>query len=186
MKNSDNVRVIIETQRLYLRELTQADFDALCAMLKDEDVMYAYNGAFSNQMVQEWLDKQLARYETDGFGLWAVVEKKDGLVIGQCGLTYQETPKGRSIEVGYIFNKSFWHCGYATEAAIACRDYAFERLAASEVVSIIRCGNIASQNVAERNSMKPIESTVKHYRGEDMPHTVYAITRNEYEKIKAK
>ena len=48
--------MILETERLYLREMNQSDFDSLCNILQDEDTMYAYEGAFSDDEVQEWLD----------------------------------------------------------------------------------------------------------------------------------
>ena len=61
--------MILETKRLLLRELKQDDFDDICKLLQDPIVMYAYEGAFSKKEVQEWLDKQLRRYQNDGFGL---------------------------------------------------------------------------------------------------------------------
>lgn len=74
--------MIVETERLYLRELNQNDFEALCKILKDEQTMYAYEGAFCDAEVQEWLDRQILRYQKWGFGLWAVVHKQTGEVIG--------------------------------------------------------------------------------------------------------
>ena len=81
--------MVLETERLYLRELNENDFDALCEILTDEKTMYAYEGAFDRHEVREWLDRQLDRYKKWGFGLWAVVLKETGEVIGQCGLTMQ-------------------------------------------------------------------------------------------------
>ena len=82
--------VLLETGRLVLRKLEQGDFDEVCKLLQDPVVMYAYEGAFSDQEVQAWLDKMFRRYEDDGFALWAVIEKSSGELIGQCGITYQE------------------------------------------------------------------------------------------------
>ena len=62
--------MILETERLYLRELNQGDFEALSRILTDEETMYAYNGAFSPEETREWLDRQLTRYKKYGFGLW--------------------------------------------------------------------------------------------------------------------
>ena len=80
---------ILETDRLILREMTEADFPALCRMLQDRSVMYAYEHAFSDQEAWEWLRRQQARYRKDGFGLWAAVERTSGEMVGQCGLTWQ-------------------------------------------------------------------------------------------------
>jgi len=81
------------------------------------------------------------------------------------------------LEVGYHLQKAFWKHGYATEAAIACRDYAFDKLNASEVFSIIRDNNIASQNVAKRNGMTIKDKFIKHYRGIYMPHYLFSVKR---------
>lgn len=169
--------MIFETDRLYLREMTEEDFGGLCKMLKDDEVMYAYNGAFSNSEVQEWLDRQLARYEKYGFGLWAVILKESGEMIGQCGLTMQPWKEEEVLEVGYLFERSHWHKGYATEAAMACKQYAFDVLQAKDVCSIIRDINTASQQVAVRNGMTIEDTWTKHYRGVDMPHYRYVVRR---------
>ena len=166
---------ILETERLRLRELTWADYDGLCLMLRDAETMYAYEHAFSEAEAREWLQRQFDRYAEYGFGLWAVILKETGELIGQCGLTMQDGGNFRRVlEVGYIFNRAYWHRGYATEAARACRDYAFNKLGAKEVFSIIRDGNAASVNVALRNGMEPRGRLVKHYYGIDMPHTLYS------------
>ena len=81
--------MLLETERLSLREMTQADYPSLCRILQDEQVMYAYEGAFSDAEIQEWLDRQISRYQKWQFGLWAVILKETGELIGQCGLTMQ-------------------------------------------------------------------------------------------------
>ena len=169
--------MILETERLYFREMNQGDFVSLCEILQDERTMYAYEGAFSDQEVQEWLDRQLSRYEKWNFGLWAVILKETDKMIGQCGLTMQPWKESEVLEIGYLFNRLYWHRGYATEAARACKKYAFETLGASEVCSIIRDTNLASQNVAVRNGMTKTDSWTKHYRGIDMPHDRYVARR---------
>lgn len=171
--------MILETERLYLRKLEQSDFEALCKILKDEETMYAYEGAFDDSEVQEWLNRQIARYKKYGFGLWAVVLKENGEVIGQCGLTMQPWKNTEVLEIGYLFQRSYWHCGYATEAAKACKKYAFEVLKAEKVCSIIRDTNTSSQNVALRNGMTLTDNWVKHYRGVDMPHYRYVVYKDK-------
>ena len=109
--------MILETERLYLRELNQGDFDALCRMLKDPEVMYAYEGAFSDGEAHAWLDRQIRRYRMWGFGLWAVIEKETGALIGQCGLTMQPWRDTEVLEIGYLLCRAYWRRGYAAEAA---------------------------------------------------------------------
>lgn len=175
MSNEISQKIFFSTKRLYLREMVQSDYLALCKILQDKEVMEAYEHAFSDTEVQEWLDKQRKRYRDHGFGLWAVILKENNEMIGQCGLTWQDYNNQQVLEVGYLFQKAFWHQGYATEAAIACKKYAFEHLKANEVFSIIRNTNLASQNVAKRNGMIARDTFIKHYYGVEMPHIVFSI-----------
>lgn len=169
--------MILETGRLLLREMQEEDLPDLREILQDEVVMTAYEHAFSEQEVRDWLENQQRRYRKDGFGLWAVVLKQTGKMIGQTGLTMQDAGGKQVIEVGYLFKKSFWHKGYATEAATACKRYAFETLRAKEVYSIIRDNNFASQAVARRNGMQLVGQIVKHYYQMDMPHLLFRAER---------
>ncbi len=169
--------MILKTPRLHLRKMIQSDYPSLCKILQDKEVMYAYEHAFSDLEVQEWLDKQINNYEKYGFGLWAVILKETNKMIGQCGLTMQDCNNTKVVEVGYLFEKAFWHNGYASEAALACQNYAFNVLRAKEVFSIIRDSNISSQNVAKRNGMSLKSSFIKHYYGIDMLHLVFSVTK---------
>lgn len=103
--------IILETDRLILRKLTNDDKHDLSLILQYKDVMYAYEHAFSDEEVDIWLNNQLRRYKEDGFGLWAVILKKTGKLIGQCGLTIQQIDNKNVVEVGYLFNKTYWHNG---------------------------------------------------------------------------
>ncbi|MCW2289390.1 RimJ/RimL family protein N-acetyltransferase [Leucobacter luti] len=168
---------VLTTARLSLREMTRDDMPALRAILQDPETMVAYEGALADSEVGAWLTKNLTRYATDGFGLWAVELRSSGEVIGQCGITWQEIAGERVLEVGYLFNRAHWHLGYATEAAAACLDYAFETLLAHRVYAQVRDTNTASARVAERLGMTARTRFVKHYRGVEMPHIAFAIDR---------
>lgn len=166
------MKTILETERLILRELVQEDYNDLCRLLQDDETMYAYEGAFSDQEAQAWLDKQLNRYQTYHFGLWAMIRKDTQEWIGQCGITMQAYKDQEVPEIGYLLQRRYWHQGYATEAAIACREYGFNTLQFPALYSIIRDTNQASQRVALRNGMQPIDTIIKHYR-ESTCHMMY-------------
>lgn len=170
---------ILNTDRLQLREMNHSDLDALSLILQDEKVMYAYNGAFNDEETVAWMQKQLQRYKEYGFGLWGVFTKKTGEMIGQCGITMQAYKEVQVPEIGYLFAYKYWHNGYATEAATACREYGFYKLHFDALYSIIRDTNIASQKVAFRNGMKLVDTIVIHYRGVDMPHNVFCVRRSD-------
>ena len=173
--------MILETDRLTLRRLEEDDFDALAAILRDPQVMYAYEHGFDLEEVRQWLDRQLERYADYGFGLWAVIEKASGELIGQCGVTMQDC-LGREVpEIGYHLRRDKWHNGFAIEAARACRKYAFTTLGFREVWSIIRENNLPSQRVAMRNGMSVRGSFVKHYYGMDMLHLAFSVKRGAKE-----
>ncbi len=170
--------MILETERLTLRKLTQDDLPDMRAILQDPDVMYAYEHDFSDADVQRWMDKQYRRYEELGFGLWAVVLKETGEMVGQAGLTMQECEGEAVLEIGYLFKKAHWHRGYATEAATGCRDYAFNILGSDVVHAIIKADNYASQRVAKRVGMGKVkEFTTRYYAG-DMLHYLYRLTKD--------
>lgn len=168
-------RMLLSTPRLDLREMTEADLPALRAILQDAETMSAYQGAFDEQEVQAWLVRMRRRYRDDGFGMWAVILRETGEMIGQCGITRQHILDQDVLEVGYLFNRAHWHHGYAVEAATASRDHAFDVLGADRVYAQIRDTNLASMNVAIRLGMTVRGRFVKHYRGVDMPHLAFAI-----------
>ncbi|WMJ23831.1 GNAT family N-acetyltransferase [Paludicola sp. MB14-C6] len=169
---------IFETKRLYARKLTKDDWNNLSDILQDEQAMYAYEHAFSDEEVTDWLNRQLKRYEDDGIGLWALIDKKTGKFVGQAGLTKQNSPIGTEFEIGYLLKRSEWHKGYATEAAIACKEYAFTTLGLDRVVSFIRDNNYSSQAVAKRVGLtKQNEFTINYYNV-TMPHYVYVIEKD--------
>jgi len=158
-----------------MREMTGDDRPALCAIMQDAGTMYAYEGPFSDAEVDAWIASQFHRYDEVGYGLWAVVLRETGEVIGQCGLTWQDIDGSQRLEVGYLFNRRFWHQGFALEAARACRDLAFRELGADEVYAKIRDTNLASMNVAIRLGMTIRCRFMVHYRGVDMPHYGFVV-----------
>ncbi|MFT4052346.1 MAG: GNAT family N-acetyltransferase [Microbacterium sp.] len=176
--------MILQAPRLALREMTDADLPALRVIFEDPVAMAAYEGPFDDAESADWVARQQQRYADDGFGLWAVELSGTGRVIGQCGITRQhlddEASAEEVIEVGYLFQREHWHHGYAVEAASACRDWAFETLEINKLYAKVRDTNIASMNVAIRLGMTVRRRFVTHYRGADMPHLAFAITRAEW------
>lgn len=112
-------KIIFETQRLIVREWQMEDEVELKKFLQDENVMYAYEHAFSDEEVANWLKWNLQSYQECGYGLWALEKKRTGEVIGECGLTNQLV-KGKSYpEIGYHLCGKEWHKGYAIEVTLA-------------------------------------------------------------------
>ena len=169
--------IILETERLVLREMEQGDFADLAEILQDPEVMYAYEHDFTDADVQAWLDRQRRRYARNGFGLWAVILKETDQMVGQAGLTMQPYQGGEVLEIGYLLKKRFWGRGYAREAAAACKRYAFDTMKKNKVCSIIKTDNLASIRVAESIGMKREAAFTARYYNGDMPHFLYAVER---------
>lgn len=168
---------LFQSARLDFRKLAEGDFAALCAILQDERTMYAWEHGFTAEEVHAWVDKNLHRYETDGFSYFAAIRRDTGELIGVMGPLMEEVEDTRHIGIAYILRRDCWHCGYAAEGAAACQQYAFEELHAEQVIAQIRPENTASRRVAERLGMTVTGQFVKTYRGKDMPHLIYAIGR---------
>jgi len=144
---------MLETERLILRELTENDFDALYEVLADSDIMQHYPYTFDESRVRNWINKSIERYEIFGFGLWAVCLKKTDEMIGDCGITMQNINGMIKPEIGYHINKRYQRQGYAKEAALACRDWAFENTPFNILYSYMKKTNVASIATAMANGM---------------------------------
>ena len=168
--------MIIETERLILREMTPDDFDALYIVLADSDIMKHYPYTFDEKRVQNWINKNIERYRIFGFGLWAVCIKPSGKMIGDCGLTMQNINGEIRPEIGYHIAKAYQRQGYAKEAAAACRDLTFETTPFNKVYSYMKSENIASRATAKSIGM----SFLYEYTDEEGEKTsVYSVARKK-------
>lgn len=164
---------LLETDRLSLRLLEPADEDALFAVFGDPVVMRWFPRVRSRAEVREGIERNRQRYVADGTGLFGLILKDSGELIGDCGPVRQEVEGGMEVEIGYHLARAHWNRGLATEAARACMQYAFESLGAETIVSMIRPENLPSRRVAEKNGLA-LEKTV-FWR--DYDHCVYRARR---------
>ncbi len=154
--------LILETERLMLRRLQPDDVDAIFAVIGDPIAMQYYPRRFDRKDAEEWIERNLRRYAEHGHGLYAVVLKTSGEVIGDCGLVTPADRGPAELEVGYHLRRDQWGHGYATEAARAAWSTPFGTLDAPKVISLIRPENVPSRRVAERNGMK-VERAVMYF-----------------------
>ncbi len=169
----------IETNRLFLREMTQYDFDALYAVLSDSDIMQHYPYTFDKARVQNWIDRNIERYRVYGFGLWAVCLKATGEMIGDCGVTMQNIDGTVLPEIGYHIAKVYQRQGYGAEAAQAVRDWAFEHTPFNMLYSYMKKSNIPSSATARSNGMRFQREFTDSEGGQT---AVYGISRTEWKK----
>ena len=140
------------TLRLRFREMTETDLDSMAALLGDPEVMRFYPAPKSRDEAAGWIHWNQENYAEHGYGLW-IIETHEGEFVGDCGLTWQPVNGAQKLEVGYHVRSDLQGQGYATEAAIACRDYARDQLEAKELIAIIHPENRASERVAEKIGM---------------------------------
>ena len=150
------------------------DLDFVAGMLADPEVMRFYPKPLSRDESEAWIERQLERYRTDGHGLWLVVEKASGAPVGQVGLLDQLVDGVHEDEIGYLIHRPFWRRGYASEAALGVRAYAWDTLKRRRVISLIRPGNLPSQGVARKLGMRVEKETL--FRG--LPHLVLSVERD--------
>ena len=169
------MKKILETERLFLREMTMDDFDALNAVLGDDAIMIHYPYSFDEERVKGWIERNMNRYRDNGFGLWAVCLKDSGEMIGDCGLTLQNIEGEMLPEIGYHIRADKQGQGYANEAASAVRDWAFANTEYSALYSYCKYTNVGSFKTAESIGMK----FLKEYPDTDNEITHVSVIRRE-------
>jgi len=138
----------LETPRLLLRDFRQSDFEAFASMCADAEVMRFLGGVMKRPDAWRQMAMFRGHWELLGYGLWAVVEKATGEFIGRVGLLNPEGWPG--LEVAWTLVRSRWHHGFATEAALASVEYAFDVVRADKIISMIDPENRPSIRVAEQ------------------------------------
>ena len=169
--------MIIETERLFLREMKENDFDSLYEVLADADIMQHYPYTFDESRVRNWIQRNMERYRIFGFGLWAVCLKETGEMIGDCGLTMQLIDGEIKPEIGYHIRADKQRNGYAKEAAIAVRDWTFNNTPFQIVYSYMKYTNEPSVKTAISYGCKQVDE----YQDDENEITkVFAISRDQW------
>lgn len=169
--------MVIETERLFLREMTEDDFHSLYKILADSNIMQHYPYIFDEGRVRNWIVRNIERYKTFGFGLWAVCLKETEELIGDCGLTMQLINGQIKPEIGYHIRADMQRKGYAKEAAIAVRDWTFMNTPFNIVYSYMKYTNEASAKTAVSYGCTQVDEFT-----DDMNEItkVFAISRDEW------
>jgi len=165
--------MILETPRLTLRPFANGDLDGLSSLMANSDFMRFSLGVFSREQTAAFLDRVRTRDRAGLPSQFALILRSNQKLIGYCGFFLQAVDDVEELEIAYRLARSSWGQGLATEAARAVRDYAFDDLQLTRVISLIHPDNIASRRVAEKNGMTPEKETT--FRG--FPTIVFGISR---------
>jgi [ribosomal protein S5]-alanine N-acetyltransferase len=171
---------MFETERLFLRKMTEDDLESVFAMRSDADVMRYIREPQQRDEALNWIKLVSSRWEGEKIGFCSVFLKETNQFVGWCGLwQLKETDE---IEVGYAFFKDFWGQGLAVEASKPFLQYGFTEL---NLPKIVACAN--PDNTGSRRVMEKLGMTFDHigfYYGRDLVH--YTITQDEFFKTENK
>ncbi len=155
--------VTIETERLLLRLPRPGDLDDFAAAFADPEVMqFLGDGSTASRgQTEKAMVRWLERWEADGLGLCSMEIRATGQVVGRTGFlvwdtadwttsTLAEAGERAEVEIGWTVAREHWGQGYATEAALALRDWGVAERGLSRLISLIRPDNVRSVRVAEK------------------------------------
>lgn len=148
---------ICETDRLLIREMTTGDLPELYEIYKGSvlefvEPLYEYEEEL--RFTESYIKNMYGFY---GYGLWLLVRKKDGKVIGRAGLSNRLLDNENELELGYVVGEAYQGCGYATEACEAILRLAFEKIGARRVIACIEKENVPSRKLAHKLKFTKID-----------------------------
>jgi RimJ/RimL family protein N-acetyltransferase len=177
------VVTIFETDRLLVRDFAEDDIDAAWAVYGDPEVSRWLGGVLVHDTVEQTRDllRRIGGWDLpDGLGLWAVVEKATGQLIGGAELLQATIGGQERVEIGYHFRRDSWGRGYATELAAALLRQGFERAGLQRIVGVHLPGNEASARVLRKIGMR--EQGMVDYNG--TPVHLFALDRQEWDHLR--
>ena len=148
---------ILETDRLFVRETVVEDVEAFFYIYSEPSITEYMEDLYPDveeekQYVRDYIEKVYTFFE---FGVWTVVEKESGAVIGRAGISYRE---GFDMpELGFVIGVPWQGKGYATEVCSAVLDYAREQLAFTEVQALVEPENSVSLHLCAKLGMERVE-----------------------------
>jgi RimJ/RimL family protein N-acetyltransferase len=155
--------IALETERLLIRNWRppEDEEDARAIFCAPEVMRFIPAGTFAPDAVPRILDRMIERDARDGFGVWPVVEKASGRVIGECGITY--IPETTDVEIAWLFSRAAWGKGFASEAARAVLAHALGTIGLARVYALVVPENKASIALANRLGMR-FDRVVRAYK----------------------
>ncbi len=179
------MKIFVETERLILRELLPIDDVGMFEMDSDPEVhRYVGNNPVTHiDQIRNVIQNVRQQYIDNGIGRWAIIEKTEGNFVGWAGLKLiKEETNGYATyyDLGYRLARKYWGIGYATESAIAARDYGFNKLHLSEINGRTHPENSASGNVLVKTGLK----FVNRFTHTDGESNWYSITREDWANMR--
>jgi ribosomal-protein-alanine N-acetyltransferase len=166
---------MIETQRLFIRKFVAGDLPEFFKILADPQTMSFWPQPYSMEGAKAWIDRNLQSYADYGFGRYVIILQAEQKIIGDCGIMKINLAGEEIYDFGYISHQPYWRKGYAEEAAIALRDYAFTQLNLPNLHANMPWNHYGSIRVAEKIGMKKIKEFINE-RNRNIQTMLYAIS----------
>ncbi|TDQ11902.1 GNAT family N-acetyltransferase [Pedobacter metabolipauper] len=179
------MKILTESDRIYLREILPTDKHAMFELDSDPEV-HTFLGNHPVKTIEEAVHQiEFIRdqYVKNGVGRLAIIEKSTNEFVGWAGLKLMTTPVNNRFghyDLGYRLIKRYWGKGFATEAAYASLSYGFSTLGITEIYAIADCRNEASKKVLEKSGLKCVEQ----FDYEGVPHHWFEITKDVFQELK--
>jgi len=178
----------LHTARLTLRRWQPEDHEPFIAMNLDPEVMRYFPSTYTREQSLEHISRMNALIDAEGWGFWSASTRQGHDFIGVIGLIARDhtspLPHAPCVEVGWRVAQKHWRRGYATEAALASLQYAFEHLHKAEIVAFTAIQNTPSRKVMEKLGMHNLQEDFDHPNVPDHSHVkrhcVYKLTREEW------
>ena len=151
----------IETDRLIITSIGEADLEPLAALWADPEVTYYVGGRRNYEEVLKTLREDAQLNPQPAFDLWPVIEKQTGQIIGHCGILEKDIDGKSQYEIVYVLAKSAWGKGFATEVANSLKDYVFNHLGLKRITALIDPDNLKSEIVATKIGLRYEKDTVR-------------------------
>ncbi len=179
--------LVLETDRLVLRTITEHDVDDHDRHLNTQAVTARLGGVMERHQIEARHARGMAMYAKDGFSFLFMIEKSSGQMVGYGGIKWVDNPRAPNIgdhEVGWIVREDRWRRGYAYESMTAILDWAFTRIGAPHVVALTSHANIGSWKLMEKLGMERREDLDffdPDYPEEDNPAIQYSLTQEQWQ-----
>jgi ribosomal-protein-alanine N-acetyltransferase len=166
----------ITTNRLILRRLRKDDLETYAKIMGAREVgrWFPKGNGYTSEESEKSLNAILKHWDEHDFGIWAIIDKANGALIGRCGLNL--IGETLEVEVDFVVSPTAWGNGYATEAAKAALAYGFQKLDLQTIIALAKPENTASRRVIEKIGMQFIRNA--EYWG--ITCAYYTISKSQF------
>ncbi|UVI39962.1 GNAT family N-acetyltransferase [Qipengyuania spongiae] len=178
--------IVLETERLVLRTICEADAAEQFRLLNSPPVMHHLGGPKELHEIEARHAKAMALHASDGFSFLMAIEKASGELVAHCGLKRVDNEHAKNpgdMEIGWLVREDRWRRGYAREAVEAVLDWAFTRHDAPHVVALTSMANEASWRLMEKLGMRrraDLDFEDPRFPPEENPTILYSLSREEW------